>query len=52
MRIEAEIVNVSVVICTYNRAAVLETTLASACRLADPREPWELLVIDNNSRDD
>ncbi len=44
--------SVSVVICTYNRAAVLETTLASACRLAAPRSSWQLLVVDNNSRDD
>ncbi len=43
--------NVSIVICTYNRAVALEATLASACRLAVPRTPWELLVVDNNSRD-
>jgi glycosyltransferase involved in cell wall biosynthesis len=42
----------SVVICTYNRAELLERALNSL--LNSPREAsesWELLVIDNNSTD-
>ena len=44
--------NVSLVICTYNRADSLRVTLGS---LADLRVPsdlqWEVLVVDNNSSD-
>ncbi len=41
----------SVLIPTYNRAADLRGTLESMARLA-PGEPWELIVIDNNSHDE
>lgn len=45
--------NVSVAICTWNRAELLAQTLGS---LRDLRVPhgvdWELLVVDNNSSDD
>lgn len=40
----------SVLICTYNRAALLEATLESFCRIRTTY-PWELLVVDNNSSD-
>jgi glycosyltransferase involved in cell wall biosynthesis len=40
----------SVLIATYNRAAVLSDTLASLARL-QPGEPWEVIVVDNNSPD-
>ncbi len=44
---------VSIAICTWNRAAVLDRTLES---LRDLRVPdgidWELLVVDNNSTDE
>jgi glycosyltransferase involved in cell wall biosynthesis len=40
----------SIVIATYNRAAVLKDTLASLSRLR-PGAPWEVVVVDNNSRD-
>src|SRR4051812_1329005 len=44
---------VTVAICTWNRAALLDRTLA---RLRDLRIPpglsWELLVVDNNCTDE
>jgi glycosyltransferase involved in cell wall biosynthesis len=41
----------SVLICTYNRAALLDATLQSFGRIRTG-QPWELLIIDNNSADD
>jgi glycosyltransferase involved in cell wall biosynthesis len=41
---------VSVVLCTYNRAALLGPALASLLAQAGS-PPFELLVVDNNSRD-
>jgi glucosyl-dolichyl phosphate glucuronosyltransferase len=41
----------SIVIATYNRAAVLRDTLASLAQLR-PAEAWEVIVVDNNSPDD
>jgi GT2 family glycosyltransferase len=42
----------SVVLPTHNRAASLRDTLQSFSRLVYPRDLfWELLVVDNNSRD-
>src|SRR4051794_36241597 len=41
----------SIVIATYNRASVLRDTLASLAQLR-PAEPWEVIVVDNNSPDD
>jgi glucosyl-dolichyl phosphate glucuronosyltransferase len=41
----------SVCICTYNRANSLAKTLKSLCAASRPKAPWELLVIDNNSKD-
>lgn len=43
---------VTVAICTYNRVAMLEDTLASfASQHEGCRAPFELLVVDNNSAD-
>jgi glycosyltransferase involved in cell wall biosynthesis len=43
----------SVIVCTYNRAASLETMLASLRETdLDPAISWELLVVDNNSSDE
>src|SRR5215831_9265255 len=45
--------DVSVAICTWNRARVLDRTLRQMCRLEIPEGlTWELLVIDNNCTDD
>lgn len=42
----------SVVVCTYNRAESLRDTLEALRRLeAAPDRKWEVLVVDNNSRD-
>jgi len=41
----------SVLIATYNRAALLDSTLESIARLCLPGRTWELVVVDNNSRD-
>jgi len=45
--------DVTVLICTFNRAALLERTLKSLGRLQVPRDwQWDVLVVDNNSTDD
>ncbi|MEW6415321.1 MAG: glycosyltransferase [Pseudomonadota bacterium] len=42
----------SIVVCTYNRAASLKDTLAALARLeTQPARAWEVVVVDNNSRD-
>ena len=43
---------VSVILCTYNRCESLRTALQSvaACRFPEST-PWEVLVVDNNSKD-
>src|SRR4051812_6158080 len=44
--------NVTIIVCTYNRAGSLERTLESLAAMAVPRSiEWEVLVIDNNSSD-
>lgn len=45
--------NVSVAICTWNRSALLDQTLASFRNLRiPPGVRWEILVVDNNCTDD
>lgn len=42
----------SIIVCTYNRAESLKDTLAALVQLeAQPTQEWEVLVVDNNSRD-
>ncbi len=41
----------TVLIATYNRAALLDETLQSIARLRSARRTWEAIVVDNNSRD-
>jgi glycosyltransferase involved in cell wall biosynthesis len=44
--------DLSVIVCTYNRAASLELTLrAFAAQTTPPELTWELVVVDNNSTD-
>lgn len=43
---------ISVVITTRDRATRLDKTLASLARMISPTVAWELLVVDNDSRDD
>jgi glycosyltransferase involved in cell wall biosynthesis len=44
--------NITVILCTYNRCQSLAKTLASAAALRVPESvEWEVLVVDNNSRD-
>lgn len=44
--------DISVIICTYNRCASLRRTLQTCCELEIPAGvQWELLVVDNNSTD-
>jgi len=44
--------DVTVAICTYNRARSLERTLASMARMSvPPGTEWELIVVNNNSND-
>jgi glycosyltransferase involved in cell wall biosynthesis len=43
---------ISVIICTYNRAASLQQALSSLSRMQVPKDlPWEIVVVDNNSSD-
>ena len=45
--------HVTVILCTYNRCASLARALQSAAALEMPPDvPWEVLVVDNNSRDE
>ena len=45
--------DVTVAICTWNRAKLLDATLAQMCKLRIPSGiTWELLVIDNNCTDE
>jgi len=44
-------IRITVAIPTYNRAALLRQTLAGVTRQDFPAERYEVLVIDNNSRD-
>ncbi|MBI1893831.1 MAG: glycosyltransferase family 2 protein [Candidatus Rokubacteria bacterium] len=47
-----ERMDLSVVVCTYNRAELLAETLDALLRQVVPAElHWEILVMDNNSRD-
>ena len=44
---------ISVAVCTYNRAALLDRTLEEMAKLVVPDDlDWELLVVDNNCSDD
>ncbi|HEX2853805.1 MAG TPA: glycosyltransferase [Opitutaceae bacterium] len=42
---------ITVAICTYNRAELLGQTLRDIARQEFPRDRYEVLVVDNNSRD-
>lgn len=45
--------DVSILICTWNRSDLLRQTLNSLVRLDIPRDlSWEVIVVDNNSTDD
>ena len=45
--------NACIIVCTYNRAASLRDTLASLRALQSPPGcDWEVVVVDNNSKDD
>lgn len=45
--------DLSVVICTWNRASVLDETLESLCALESPKGvAWELIIVNNHSTDD
>src|SRR5262245_13747091 len=43
-------IRTSVIIPTYSRAEELKSTLSSFAELS-PKDPWELIVVDNNSKD-
>lgn len=42
----------TVLIATYNRASLLDATLRSIASLRVPGRTWEVIVVDNNSRDE
>src|SRR5476651_822256 len=43
---------ITVAVITYNRSKYLRETLAGLVKQDYPPDRWELLVIDNNSKDD
>ena len=43
---------VSVIVCTRNRARILERSAASLLAIDYPPERWEVLIVDNRSTDD
>jgi glycosyltransferase involved in cell wall biosynthesis len=44
--------NITVIVCTYNRSRMLPRALESLARsCVSPSVQWEVLVVDNNSRD-
>lgn len=46
------VMDASIIVCTYNRAASLRHTLAALrAQRAAPRCEWEVIVVDNNSSD-
>jgi glucosyl-dolichyl phosphate glucuronosyltransferase len=45
------LMEISVIICTRNRAAFLDRVLASAAQMSVPDITWELLIVDNGSGD-
>jgi len=48
----ADAVKISVLVCTYNRAARIGATIESLVTQALPGSPgWEILIVDNNSLD-
>jgi glucosyl-dolichyl phosphate glucuronosyltransferase len=44
--------DITVLICTYNRASYLGATLDSLAQMEAPGLNWEVLVVDNNSNDE
>lgn len=51
--VEAKKCAVSIIICTYNRVHSLYRTLKSLSAMSGPASfAWEVLVVDNNSKDD
>ena len=44
--------DISVIICTYNRIELLRRTIASATKMNLPDVTWELLVVDNGGGDE
>jgi len=43
---------ISVIICTFNRSEIIIDSLKSFTNITPPGCPFEILVVDNNSRDD
>src|SRR5258708_7958855 len=44
--------NITVILCTYNRCQILAKALSSVARSRVPESvAWEVLVVDNNSHD-
>jgi glycosyltransferase involved in cell wall biosynthesis len=51
-KLSQENMNVTVILCTYNRCESLEKTLRSVAATVMPNSTeWEILVVDNNSTD-
>jgi glycosyltransferase involved in cell wall biosynthesis len=50
--VTAQATDATVLIATYNRGALLDATLRSIAGLRVPGRTWDVVVVDNNSRDD
>jgi len=53
MKANTHNIAISIIICTYNRSRSLARTLDTMAALYSPGNlKWELIVVDNNSKDD
>ena len=43
---------ISIVVCTYNRGDILIDCLNALCNQTAPKSSYEIIVVDNNSKDD
>jgi glucosyl-dolichyl phosphate glucuronosyltransferase len=50
--IKADEICFSIVICTHNRAEILQDAVLSACSQSYNVQKYEIIVVDNNSTDD
>lgn len=52
MTLDNKNMDASIIVCTYNRAESLRDTLrALQAQQVDAKRSWEVLVVDNNSKD-
>ena len=47
-----KVIPVSVIVCTYNRAAFLPNVISQLCAQDYPKDSFEIIIVDNRSSDD